>query len=134
MKLHHIGWFVSDIHKGVEAFKALGFRREGDIVIDTYRKIEICFVYSKDGGLVELVHPYDKSSVAYGLFRKYGGGVYHCCYEVQDIQKSIIELRKEHYVICEEPHSAIAIDGKMVAFLINSKVGMIELLETGEEG
>ena len=44
MKVHHIGYYVTDIAAAVEAFEKLGYQVESDCVHDESRKISIQFL------------------------------------------------------------------------------------------
>ena len=54
MKLHHIGYLVSNIERSKKAFSALGFSLYKETIFDEQRKCDICFM-KKDSTLVELV-------------------------------------------------------------------------------
>ena len=129
MKVHHIGYFVKNIEKGKRSFIDLGYEVEQDVVRDEYRGIDIAFLV-KDGYRVELVSPYTEESVVYDLRKKMGNSPYHICYEVENIEQSIEELQAQRFVVTQEPHEAVAIDGKRVCFLIHGQMGIIELVET----
>jgi methylmalonyl-CoA/ethylmalonyl-CoA epimerase len=84
---------------------------------------------SKDGYRIELVSPYDSSSVVAGLLARTGNSPYHVCYEVDDLDAEIERLRDARYVVSSEPASAPACGGARVAFLVHPYLGMVELLE-----
>ena len=128
MKVHHIGYFVKNIEKGKRSFIDLGYEVEQDVVRDEYRGIDIAFLV-KDGYRVELVSPYTEESVVYDLRKRMGNSPYHICYEVADLDTAIGELQAQRFVVTQEPHEAVAIDGKRVCFLIHGQIGIIELVE-----
>lgn len=128
MKIHHIGYLVKKIEKAISAFENLGFILTQEIVLDEYRQANICFL-KKDGYVVELVSPVSKESVVADLMKKKGNTPYHICYETENIDDDINNLLKQHYVMCSEKHSAVAIKDKNVCFMIHPYLGMIELLE-----
>ncbi len=128
MKVHHIGYFVKNIEKGKRSFIDLGYEVEQDVVRDEYRGIDIAFLV-KDGYRVELVSPYTEESVVYDLRKRMGNSPYHICYEVADLDAAIGELQAQRFVVTQEPHEAVAIDGKRVCFLIHGQIGIIELVE-----
>ena len=131
MKVHHIGYLVKNMEKAKKIFEQLGFEDNSDdgiSVYDDYRKIDILFMKNGDY-MIELILPKTEDSVVMDLRKKLGCMPYHMCYEVENIADSINELRKLHFVIWEEPHEAPAFNNRKVCFLINSQVGIIELLE-----
>ena len=50
-------------------------------------------------------------------------------YEVDNIELEIEKLRHNNYILCNEIHTAIALDNKKICFMINPYIGMIELVE-----
>lgn len=128
MKIHHIGYAVSNIQQSIEQFQKLGFRVEKQIVKDEKRKVEIAFM-SSGNYLVELLCPLSEDSPVTNYLNKVGNTPYHFCYETDNIDNAIASLRKERYILVEKPSKATAIDGQRVAFLYNPKYGLLELLE-----
>ena len=130
MKVHHIGYFAKNIDKSIATFQALGYEVEQETVRDEFRGIDIAFLM-KDGYRVELVSPYTQESVVYDLRKKMGNSPYHICYEVENLNAAISELQAQRFVVSQEPHEAVAIDGKRVCFLVHGQIGIIELVEVG---
>lgn len=128
MKIHHIGYIVKNIEKAIPLFQIMGYEVECPTVYDDFREADICFLINGDYR-VELVSATSKSSVVAEMQKKIGNAPYHICYEVDDLEKAISDLRQYRFVIWQEPHEAVALNGKRVAFLTSGKVGMIELLE-----
>lgn len=128
MKIHHIGYLVKKLERARKAFEGLGYVVEQETVRDEFRKIDILFLV-KDGYRVELVSPYDPTSVVAGLLPRVGNSPYHICYEVGDLDAEVERLRNERYVVSSEAAPAPACGGGRVCFLIHPYMGMIELLE-----
>lgn len=130
MIVHHIGYAVNNIAGALEEFKKLGFEY-GEIVYDQSRNINICFI--KNGEIrVELIEVYDRNKKAPIDFvlKKNGSFPYHLCYETDDINKKIEEMKSEGWCVVDDVASAVAIDNKKVAFLFNTEIGLVELLQT----
>lgn len=128
MKIHHIGYAVSDIAMSAESFEKLGYKYYSDIVEDRERCVSIQFM-EKDGYLIELIAPLNDKSQISSILKKVGSSPYHFCYEVQNIDSEIENLLISGYVLIEKPNEAVAIANKKVAFLFNKDIGIIELLE-----
>ena len=128
MKVHHVGYLVKKIDKAILAFEELGYKLTKGVVLDEYRKVNICFL-EKDGYKIELVSPMSKDSVVAELMKKFGNSPYHICYETENIDNQVNILLEQHYVICSEKHEAVAIEEKDVCFLVHPYLGMIELVE-----
>ena len=128
MTSHHIGYLVKKLERARQAFEALGYCVEQETVRDESRKIDIVFLV-KDGYRVELVSPYDASSVVTGLLSRTGNAPYHVCYEVDDLNAEIERLRSARYVMYDAPAPAPACGGASVVFLVQPYLGMVELLQ-----
>ncbi|MBQ9609850.1 MAG: VOC family protein [Lachnospiraceae bacterium] len=143
MKIHHIGYFVKNIEKSKKKYEELGFRvspKAGnqDIQYDYERNIKILFMDNgTDDLLIELIELLDstKPSPVDFIIKGGAGGYsdsipYHICYEVDDIDESIAELRKKHFILInEKAPTTEVLYHKNVCFLYNKAAGMIELIE-----
>ena len=128
MKIHHIGYLVKKIEKAIESFEALGYSLTTVSTWDEGRKAYICFL-ENDGYCVELICP-SKESTLYPLLKQYNNAPYHICYICSDIEETISNLKKQKFMMFKEPAPAPVIgDNARVAFLINARAGMIELVE-----
>lgn len=128
MKFHHIGYAVANLAESLNIFLSLGYSIVSGSEKDQLRKVEIAFV-KNEGVLVELISPLDSESPITNLLNKVGNSAYHICYEVDDIDVKILELRKMRFILIEKPSQAIAINNQRVAFLYHPKYGLLELLE-----
>lgn len=128
MKIHHIGYLVHDKAEALQAFETLGYRLTADWLHDTARRIEIAFV-ENCGVLVELVKPDADCELIGKQLRKLRNAPYHICYECEDLEERMHALRETGYMVTQEPLAAPAIDGRRVAFLFGSDMGLIELVE-----
>lgn len=131
MKIHHIGYLVKKLEKAEKAFLQLGYEVLYPAVHDESRGAMISFM-AKDGYVVELVSPVSLDSVVGGLAKRIGNTPYHICYEVEDLDRSVEELRESHYVACGDALPAPALGGRRVIHLIHPHLGMIELVEVGQ--
>ncbi len=129
MNIHHVGYLTKDLNKAQDEFLALGFVVEQEKAYDEHRKINISFIVNGNYR-VELIEPVDDSSPMYPLLKRYKNTPYHICYEVDDLEASIAELSTKGYTVMQEPLEAPCIENKRVSFLINSNLGIIELVET----
>ena len=113
MKVNHIGYLVKKMEKALPAFLELGYKIVQEIMYDDFRDINICFI-EKDGYVVELICPASKESVVANLISKIGNSPYHICYETENLESEILNLQKQRYVMCSEPHEAVACGGNRV--------------------
>lgn len=129
MNIDHIGYLVSDLDKAAQVFEKLGYQTVSDITRDTVRLVDICFMQMGEYK-VELVSPYDKSSVVSGMLKKYKNMPYHICYGTDDFDSEIAYLEENGFTKIGDPAPAPAILGKRVCFFMSARVGMIEILES----
>ena len=128
MQIHHVGYLTKKLVKAEKAFLDLGYKVERPVKYDDIRKINIEFLVNGDYR-VELIEPADKESPMYPLLKNYKNTPYHFCYITDDIEAEINALGTKGYMVIHEPDKAPCIDDKKVAFLINSSMGIIELVE-----
>ncbi len=133
MKVNHIGYLVANLQKAVDEFEKLGYKAISEVTHDTLRLTDICFM-QMDGYIVELVSPYDESSVVSGLLKKYKNMPYHICYESDDFDRELEFLETNGYTRMGDSLAAPALGGRRVCFLMNAKAGMIEILESSVSG
>ncbi len=128
MKIHHIGYAVRDIQKGIGLFEVLGFEKSGDTLKDLNRKVSLQLMKNNDL-IVELVAPTGKESPLYSFIERGGSAPYHFCFETDDIEKEIVRLRKQKYTLIESIKPAKLFGLSKVAFLFNPHIGLIEIIE-----
>lgn len=106
-----------------------GYHRSSTI-FDPIQNVNICWM-TKDGSpTLELLAPVDEKSPINKTLEKVGVSPYHCCYMVDKLEDTILELRKQKYIAVSKPSEAVAFCGSRVCFLFNKNVGLIELVES----
>lgn len=136
MTIHHVGYLVKNIEKSAQAFRAVGFSDrpypDGSLVCyDGIRDCDICFMDHGDI-CIELVSPKSADSPVYGLLEKYKNSPYHLCFESDNFDADIEDLRSKGWSVFTQPTEAPAIEGRNVVFLIHRSAGIIELIDTGK--
>ena len=117
MRVHHVGYVVKDVAEAIASFVLLGYRKCSEITRDEVRRVDICFM-QHDGFCVELVSPWDESSVCWNVLKNGGVKPYHICYETDDYGTQSTELQSNGWILVASPMSAPAIENKQVAFFI----------------
>ena len=125
---HHVGIASESIAKTSELFIGAGYRMS-EPVFDPLQNVKIAFLEKAGSPLLELVEPVDETSPVRNILNKVGVSAYHFCYEVQNIDDSIAELRKKKFMLLIKPVEAIAFDGRKICFLYHKDAGLIEFLE-----
>lgn len=88
------------------------------------------FVDLNGRGVVEILSPLNDTSPLFSHLNA-GGGAYHLCYTVSDLERSI-DIAKQDFGarLVVEPRADGAFDGRKVAFLIHPSHGLFELVES----
>ncbi len=128
MKFHHLAIATKNIYASIEFYLSLGYE-SSDVIFDPIQNVSICFLNKKNEPRIELIAAVDENSPVTRILKKNGSGVYHTCYVVGDIDLAIANLKKQHFILLSKPVKAVALKNKLVCFLFNNDVGLIELLE-----
>lgn len=92
-KLHHIGCAVRDVEEAKKYYvDELGYQYKYTIVDDS-NNMKACFM-EKDGHYMEVIQEINprKDSAISKILNLLGGGVYHQCYEVPNLEECIERL------------------------------------------
>ena len=125
---HHTGVATKDIEITSAFYKNIG-SSQSHIVIDEIQNVRICFLSKKNSPLVELVEPINDRSPVNEILKKNGNIPYHFCYEVDGLTEAILEMKKSGFIKIINPVPAKAFNNRLICFLYNKDVGLIELLE-----
>ncbi len=93
------------------------------------QKVNYAFVELNGMGVVEILSPLSNESPIHAHIKS-GGGAYHLCYAVVNLDQAISTAQKDFkakLVVDAKPDKAF--DGRRVAFLVHPIHGLFELLE-----
>ncbi len=128
MKLNHISIAYRDIGKMAYFLEnVLGMKPE-EPIIDKDQNINT-LAFKSDGSEIHLIEPISENSPITKFLNKRGEGLHHIAIEVEDVEKTVEELREKGVDIVREPK--VEYDGSKIAF-INPKSAcgvLIELIE-----
>ncbi len=129
--LHHIAYAVRDIRAYFENFLRPVFSTVeiGEIYDDPIQKVRVAFVSVGRGPLIELVEPVGERSPVLQFVGSARGGLYHVCYEVQDLDEELRRLRRQRCLPLSKPVPAVAFGGQRIVFLMTPQRDLIELVE-----
>jgi methylmalonyl-CoA/ethylmalonyl-CoA epimerase len=134
LKFHHVGCAVRDIEKAVEFYcGTLGCKRLTAPVPVPSQNVKVCFLQLGPGALLELVEGVEGASPVDQLIEKTGGGPYHLCFQVADLDVAVKALRKRRCFPLTrfEQH----VEGlSRFAFLLTPDRHLFELCETERSG
>jgi len=133
MRIHHIGYVVSNIEQAKTLFQdSYGYKCLKEKTYDPLQHVWLALLASKNGYIVELIQPYDNTSPSFD-FMQQGGGLHHFCYETPNLDETIQNLKKKEHILFKRPVDAVLLDNKKVAFLFSKKdKKIIELVEIQE--
>ena len=63
------------------------------------------------------------------IVKKSGSCFYHVCFEVDNIDESVNDLRNSGYLLRHKPVKAKAFGGRKIAWMYHRDIGLVELLE-----
>lgn len=133
-KLNHIAIAVKSIQDEVIFFQSLGYSCS-ELIYDSNQNVNVKFCRKKGYVDIELVESGNEESPVQNLIKKFGNILYHLCYEVNSIEEFCQKLTKNKvkYISISEAKEAVAFDYKKVKFIYINFIGLIELLEVGND-
>jgi methylmalonyl-CoA/ethylmalonyl-CoA epimerase len=129
--LHHVGFVVAELRMGTEAFVAsLGATWDGMIYQDPLQKVRVAFLTTRAGDAqIELVAPDGPDSPVRRFLEENGGGLHHLCYEVDDLEKQMTDMKSRGALTMRRPKPAVAFEGRRIAWMLTREKLLVELLE-----
>lgn len=130
MKLHHIAYVCRNVEqKAAELTTLFGCAILSGPVEDMHQGVRIVFAAYPDGTCVELLEPLGPKSPVQRHLDK-GGGFYHLCFEVDDLDRMLADVTRDHgAAVVRLPAAAPAIDGRRVAFIVTAQQELVEFVE-----
>jgi methylmalonyl-CoA/ethylmalonyl-CoA epimerase len=103
-KIDHIAVVVKDLKKSIEQWKSYFKIEECCIEEIAERGVKLAQLKVGEGASIELVSPLGEKSTLRNFLKNKGEGIHHICFKVQDIDKSVIELKRQGVrFVSEEP-------------------------------
>ena len=131
LTFHHVGVAVQSLEDALATYVDLfGFEQVGEPVDVPHEKVRVCFVRVAPGTMIELVEGLSADSPVHGVIERTGGGTYHICYRVDDLDDALRELRRHKCF----PFRRFEVDmpgHPRFAFLLTPDRQLFELCETG---
>jgi len=128
---HHVGFVVADIAASVEGFaRSLGAEWDGCIYEDPHQRVKVTFLSTgRSDPRIELVEAAGESSPVLRFLTEKGGGLHHVCYEVDDLERGMAEMKARGAMIARRPKPAVAFQGRRIAWVLTAEKLLVELLE-----
>ena len=135
MKLHHLGIAVPSIEAAAPWWQQVcQFRRVSEVVYDPIQEVRVQFFKAVDGFCVELIEPASESSPVSCFLAEQGGGLYHLCFEVKDLDATVAKWRESGAFPVKKPEPAVAFGGQRIVFLVTPQRILVELVESPRLG
>ena len=64
-----------------------------------------------------------------GFLWEKGTGLHHVCYEVEDLERGMAEMKTRGAIIARRPKPAVAFQGRRIAWMLTAEKLLVELLE-----
>jgi methylmalonyl-CoA/ethylmalonyl-CoA epimerase len=127
---HHVGVAVRDMQVAIPIYKNLF---DYDLISgpfdDPIQNVSVCFLSRGEGDtVIELVAPLGPNSPIDRTLKK-GGGTYHVCYQVPDIQAAIVHLKEQGSFLLSGPVPAVAFGMREIAWLLTEVDLLVELVQ-----
>ncbi len=114
-KIEHIGIAVKDLEKSNELFAKLFNKKHYKIEEVASEGVKTSF-FKVGPNKIELLEATNPNSPIAKFIAKKGEGVHHIAYAVTNIDKEVIRLKKEGFIVLNETPKKGA-DNKLVVFL-----------------
>lgn len=131
--LHHVGYLVKDIAAAAEHYcDLLGYRVESAIIEDPGQTAYVQFLRQPgSASWLELIAPNGGQSKLGNALAK-GVLLHHLCYEVADMDEACRYFRAKGCFPVGAPLPAAAFEGRRIAWFMDARRFLFELLEEGE--
>lgn len=128
-RIHHVGIAAKDIERQSKHYqRILGLKLVTGFIVDEVHKVKVAFAGLDDGVLLEFVEPIGPDSPVSRIVER-GGGLYHVCYMVSEIDRAVHHARDAGALVISQPQPAKAFPGKRIAFIYMPDRSLIEFLE-----
>jgi methylmalonyl-CoA/ethylmalonyl-CoA epimerase len=131
MTLHHVGFVVASINQvGFKFAESLGTQWNSEIIHDPLQGARVAFLHpaGPETPAMELVEPDAEDSQLHNFLRR-GGGLHHVCYEVDCLDKQLVQSRSAGGVIVRKPQPAAAFGKRLIAWVYTREKLLLEYLE-----
>lgn len=130
MKLHHIGFVVSNISKTEER---IIFEKKINEVYDNIQRARLSLYTNYSNSYIELIEPKDDKSYTWNALQKKGTHMHHLCYQVRSFDEIQLIAVKTGMLEIMKPVPAILFGNKFVTFYYTKERQIVEFLVDSED-
>lgn len=131
MKFSHLGVAVSSIEEALSVYQEVfGYKVLSGPFDDPIQRASVCFVGTgiPNDMIIEVVASLDENSPVSKMLTK-GVSAYHLCYEVDDIDQALANVRAKGCIIISKPVPAVAFEGRRIAWFYTPTRQLVEVVE-----
>jgi methylmalonyl-CoA/ethylmalonyl-CoA epimerase len=123
---------VENIASSINGFiRSLDVTWDGQIFEDPLQRVKVTFLTTRpEEPKIELVEPVGDTSPVRKFLQETGGGLHHFCYETNDLEAEMQNMRARDAMLVRRPKPAVAFSGRRIAWLLTPERLLIELLES----
>jgi methylmalonyl-CoA/ethylmalonyl-CoA epimerase len=127
---HHVGVAVRNIQEAIANYQNLfDYKLISGPFDDPIQNVSVCFLSRGEGDTtIELVAPLGPNSPIDRTLKK-GGGTYHVCYQVQDMNAAMEHLTERGSLLLSGPVPAVAFELREIAWLMTETELLVELVQ-----
>jgi methylmalonyl-CoA/ethylmalonyl-CoA epimerase len=126
----HLGVAVPDLERSLGDYRELfGYTLSSGPFDDPIQKVRVCFISRGNEPQIELIAPLTDDAPIRQLLAK-GGGAYHVCYEVDEMEAAITFLRGNKCMLISGPVPAVAFAGRRIAWFYTPARQLVEIVES----
>lgn len=127
---HHVGVAVRNVQEAIPNYVSLfGYKLISGPFDDPIQNVSVCFLSRGEGDtVIELVAPLGPNSPIDRTLKR-GGGTYHVCYEVPDMNAAIAHLTEQGSFLLSGPVPAVAFQMREIAWLMTESSLLVELVQ-----
>lgn len=93
------------------------------------QRVDFAFVSLPGGLTVEILGLKEGVASPIEQHVRRGGGAYHLCYRVEDLDAAMTEVKAARGMVVTPPTPDVAFDGRRIAFFMHRAHGLVELVE-----
>ena len=131
LRFSHIGVAVPNIEQALLVYQQVfGYAVLSGPFDDPTQRVSVCFIGTGIPGdlIIELVSPLGENSPVNKILAK-GVSAYHVCYEVDDIDQILADVRIKGCVVVSKPVPAVAFEGRRIAWFYTPTRQLVEVVE-----
>lgn len=130
-RMHHVGFVVESIEAAMPGFlRSMNGTWDEKIFHDPIQSVKVAFLSTPGTDVqIELVEPAGERNPVSAFLAK-GGGIHHVCYEVEDCDAALADMKQRKALIVKRPQPAVAFDGRRIAWILTPEKLLVEFVET----